>query len=53
VAERPVVASGQVAIRSMMTLALSADHRATDGAEGARFLQTLKDLLERPALMFV
>jgi pyruvate dehydrogenase E2 component (dihydrolipoamide acetyltransferase) len=37
----------------MMTLALSADHRATDGAEGARFLATLKDLLEKPALMFV
>ena len=37
----------------MMTIALSADHRATDGAEGARFLQTLRDVLEKPALMFV
>ncbi|HXH22237.1 MAG TPA: dihydrolipoamide acetyltransferase family protein, partial [Dehalococcoidia bacterium] len=53
VQERPVVKDGQVVVRSMMTLALSADHRATDGAEGARFLATLKDLLEKPALMFV
>jgi pyruvate dehydrogenase E2 component (dihydrolipoamide acetyltransferase) len=53
VQERPVVLDGQVTARSMMTLALSADHRATDGAEGARFLATLKDLLEKPALMFV
>jgi pyruvate dehydrogenase E2 component (dihydrolipoamide acetyltransferase) len=53
VQERPVVLEGQVTARSMMTLALSADHRATDGAEGARFLATLKDLLEKPALMFV
>jgi pyruvate dehydrogenase E2 component (dihydrolipoamide acetyltransferase) len=48
-----VVLEGQVTARSMMTLALSADHRATDGAEGARFLATLKYLLEKPALMFV
>jgi pyruvate dehydrogenase E2 component (dihydrolipoamide acetyltransferase) len=53
VEDRAVVRAGEVVVRSMMTLALSADHRATDGAEGARFLQTLKDMLERPALMFV
>ncbi|HEY7268566.1 MAG TPA: dihydrolipoamide acetyltransferase family protein [Dehalococcoidia bacterium] len=53
VAERAVVQKGEIAVRSMMTLALSADHRATDGAEGARFLQTLKQLLEAPALIFV
>jgi pyruvate dehydrogenase E2 component (dihydrolipoamide acetyltransferase) len=53
VQERPVVLDGQITARSMMTLALSADHRATDGAEGARFLATLKGLLEKPALMFV
>lgn len=53
VLERPVAVSGQVVVRSMMTLALSADHRATDGAEGGRFLQTLKEMLEKPALMFV
>jgi pyruvate dehydrogenase E2 component (dihydrolipoamide acetyltransferase) len=53
VEERPVVRDGQIVIRWMMTVILSADHRATDGAEGARFLQTLKEYLEKPALMFV
>jgi pyruvate dehydrogenase E2 component (dihydrolipoamide acetyltransferase) len=53
VEDRAVVRGGEVVARSMMTLALSADHRATDGAEGARFLQTLKDMLEKPALMFL
>jgi pyruvate dehydrogenase E2 component (dihydrolipoyllysine-residue acetyltransferase) len=53
VQDRPAVHDGQIVVRSMMTLALSADHRATDGAEGARFLQTLKDMLEKPAIMFV
>jgi pyruvate dehydrogenase E2 component (dihydrolipoamide acetyltransferase) len=45
---RPVVRDGQVVVREMMTLALSADHRVTDGAEGARFLAEIKDLLEHP-----
>jgi len=53
VQDRPAVQDGQVVVRSMMTIALAADHRATDGAEGARFLQTLKEILEKPALMFV
>ena len=51
--DRPVAQDGQVVLRSMMTVALSADHRASDGAEGARFMQTLKDILEKPALLFV
>lgn len=45
---RPVVRDGQVVVREMMTVALSADHRVTDGAEGARFLAEIKDLLEHP-----
>jgi pyruvate dehydrogenase E2 component (dihydrolipoamide acetyltransferase) len=53
VEERAVVREGQVTARSMMTVALSADHRASEGAEGAQFLQTLREYLERPALMFV
>jgi len=32
----------------MMTLILSADHRLVDGAVGARFLETVRDLLESP-----
>ena len=53
VQERAVVREGQIVARSMMTLALSADHRASDGAEGARFLQTLKQYLEAPVTMVV
>jgi pyruvate dehydrogenase E2 component (dihydrolipoamide acetyltransferase) len=53
VRERAVVRDGAVVVRSLMTVALSADHRATNGAEGARFLQTLQEFLETPALMLV
>ena len=50
---RPVVRDGQIAVRQMMTVTLSADHRATDGADGARFLQTLRAMLQQPELMLV
>jgi pyruvate dehydrogenase E2 component (dihydrolipoamide acetyltransferase) len=53
VADKPVVLDGQVAIRSMMNLCLSIDHRVLDGVPGAQFLQTLKGLLESPLTMLV
>lgn len=53
VRERPVVRNGEVVVRQMLTVALSADHRATDGAEGARFLTTLQEYLEKPSLMLI
>jgi pyruvate dehydrogenase E2 component (dihydrolipoamide acetyltransferase) len=40
-----------VTVRRRMTVTLGCDHRAVDGAVGARFLQTLADLLEDPLLM--
>jgi 2-oxoglutarate dehydrogenase E2 component (dihydrolipoamide succinyltransferase) len=51
VVKRPMVANGEdggetIAIRSMVYLALSYDHRIVDGADAARFLTTLKDRLE-------
>jgi pyruvate dehydrogenase E2 component (dihydrolipoamide acetyltransferase) len=49
VEERAVVREGQVVARSIMTIALSADHRVTDGAEGAQFIAAIKRLLENPA----
>ena len=49
VAERATVVDGALAVRQLMTLALSADHRVTDGAEGARFLGDIRALLESPA----
>jgi len=46
--ERPVVHQGALAIRRRMRLTMSCDHRVIDGATGARFLQTLKGMLENP-----
>jgi pyruvate dehydrogenase E2 component (dihydrolipoamide acetyltransferase) len=53
VREKPVVRDRQITVRQMMSAVLSADHRATDGAEGARFLMTLRQMLETPGLMLV
>ena len=50
---RAVVRDGQIVARTIMTLTLSADHRAVDGAVAAEFLRTLKGLLEEPGLMLV
>jgi pyruvate dehydrogenase E2 component (dihydrolipoamide acetyltransferase) len=46
--ERVRVVDGEIAQRSVMTATLSADHRAVDGVDAARFLQTLKKTLEAP-----
>jgi pyruvate dehydrogenase E2 component (dihydrolipoamide acetyltransferase) len=48
IAERVVPLQGQPAVQPMLTLSLSCDHRAVDGARGAQFLQTVADLLEHP-----
>jgi pyruvate dehydrogenase E2 component (dihydrolipoyllysine-residue acetyltransferase) len=48
VAPRVVADEGMLAIKSMMTATLSADHRVIDGAIGARFLQEVKKILENP-----
>ena len=47
--ERPVVVGGEVAVRPMMNLALSYDHRLIDGREAVQFLVAVKQLLEDPA----
>ncbi|HEY0008182.1 MAG TPA: dihydrolipoamide acetyltransferase family protein [Tepidisphaeraceae bacterium] len=51
--KRAVVVGGQIVARSIMTVTLSADHRAVDGALAADFLKTLKSMLEEPAIMLV
>src|SRR5205814_386426 len=48
---RSVNGGDQIVARTMMTLTLSADHRAVDGATAAEFLTTLRQLLEEPAMM--
>lgn len=48
VEQRPVVRDGAVVVRDMLTIALSADHRVTDGAQGARFLASIREFLHHP-----
>lgn len=48
---KPVVEDDQVVIRQVMKVALSADHRVTDGAEGAVFIKEIQNLLEAPAAL--
>ena len=51
---KPVVnAKGEIVAGHRMNLGLSVDHRVVDGADGAKFLQALKEILETPALMMV
>lgn len=49
IADRVVALEGAPAVRPMLTLTLSCDHRAVDGATAARFLGELADLIEEPA----
>ncbi|MBO9593030.1 MAG: pyruvate dehydrogenase complex dihydrolipoamide acetyltransferase [Niabella sp.] len=51
--EVPVVKNGQIGIGNIMKVTLTCDHRVVDGATGAAFLQTLKQLLEEPLRMLV
>ncbi len=49
--DRPVVRGGEIVIRPIMNLSLTADHRVVDGSVAAEFLQRVKTLLENPALI--
>jgi pyruvate dehydrogenase E2 component (dihydrolipoamide acetyltransferase) len=49
----PVVVDGQLAVGTRMKATISADHRVTDGAEAARFMQRFKALLEQPMRLLV
>jgi len=51
--ETAVVRDGQVTIRNIMKITMSCDHRVVDGATGAKFLQTLTQMLENPAMMLL
>jgi pyruvate dehydrogenase E2 component (dihydrolipoamide acetyltransferase) len=48
--DTPVAREGQVVVRPMLTMTLTVDHRAVDGAAGADFLRTVKQFVEEPAL---
>ena len=51
--DTPVVKNGEIVIRQRMRITMSCDHRVIDGAQGARFLQTLKSMLEEPTTILV
>jgi len=51
--ERPMVVNGQIAIRPMMYLAVTYDHRIIDGREAVQFLVTVKECLEDPGRMLL
>lgn len=53
VEETPVVVDGEVVVRPRMKVTMSCDHRVIDGAQGSRYLQTLKAMLEEPAAIVV
>ena len=51
--ERPVVFNGQIAVRLMMNLSSSFDHRFVDGYDAAAMIQRIKEMLEHPATIFL
>jgi 2-oxoisovalerate dehydrogenase E2 component (dihydrolipoyl transacylase) len=51
--ERPVVRAGQVAVRHMMYLSISFDHRVVDGALAARFVKDVAESLAHPGVMLM
>ncbi len=53
IVQQPVVKNGQIVVGNVMTVTLACDHRTVDGATGAAYLQTLKQYIENPIIMFV
>jgi 2-oxoisovalerate dehydrogenase E2 component (dihydrolipoyl transacylase) len=51
--ERPVVLNGSIAVRRMMNLSSSFDHRFVDGYDAAAMIQALKEHIEHPATLFI
>ena len=51
--QRPVVKNGELAVATVMTVTLSADHRIVDGALGAKWLQAFKRAIEQPVIMLL
>src|SRR5437868_174073 len=52
-ARKPVAREERVEIRETMRVTMSCDHRVIDGAMGARFLQTFKQIMENPIYLFL
>ena len=53
VEEKPVVIDGTLGVRQRMRVTMSCDHRAVDGATGAKFLQTVRRYIENPLSLII
>ena len=53
VEEKPVVVDGTLEVRQRMRVTMSCDHRAVDGATGAKFLQTIRGYIENPLSLII
>ena len=51
IADEPSLSDGELEVRRKMKMTMSCDHRVIDGATGARFLQTVTQMLENPLAM--
>jgi 2-oxoisovalerate dehydrogenase E2 component (dihydrolipoyl transacylase) len=51
--DRPIVHNGHIAVRKMMNLSSSFDHRVVDGYDAASFIQRIKALLQHPSMLFM
>ena len=51
--QKPIVKDGQIVVGNTMKVTLSCDHRVVDGAMGAQFLNTFKEILEDPIRLMV
>ena len=51
VEDKPVIVGDEIEVRKKLRVTMSCDHRAVDGAVGAKFLQTLKRMLENPLML--
>ena len=51
--EKPIVKNGEIVVGNIMKVTLSCDHRVVDGATGAQFLQTFKEIMEEPIKLLV
>jgi pyruvate dehydrogenase E2 component (dihydrolipoamide acetyltransferase) len=49
--DKALLVDGQVVMRKRLRITMSCDHRAVDGAVGARFLQTLGRMIENPLML--
>ncbi|MDX1409726.1 MAG: 2-oxo acid dehydrogenase subunit E2, partial [Saprospiraceae bacterium] len=51
--DRPMIINGEIEVRTMMNLSSSFDHRFVDGYDAAAMIQSLREMLEQPATIFI